>query len=316
MANDSVRTAQYELDLGIGQARVGLAPEGGEHIRHASTILLTSSGPDRAKLVFNAHRALVEWSLYGGQLSAAGQALNDLDEARRVFSVSPDQARDADLLRARYWMDTGQFQAALALLTQRRDTTLARFGAGDGRVADLNLRIAKVHLAQGQLAEAEDSFEKIDASAAPQPAASDAARQLSQTGRAAIQLLRGDFTSAWPAVLAKYQAVSQVPRGDQYLGSVLDATEQMARVLHGLGRPAEAQPHFERAISMLEGGYAHSPLLAAIRARYASCLLDLKQPVPARSQVALAQAALRAEPSAGPQFRRDLAAVLRQLERP
>ncbi|MBP7914651.1 MAG: serine/threonine protein kinase [Vitreoscilla sp.] len=311
---DSVRTARYELDLGIGQARIGLAPEAGEHIRHASTVLLASSGPDRARLVFNAHRALAEWLLYGGQLNAAGQALNDLDEARRAFTVSPDQARDADLLWARYWTDTGQFEAALTLLKKRRDATLAHFGAGDGRVADLSFRIAKVLLAQGQLAGAEESLEKIDTNAAPQPAPGDVARQLSQSGRAATQLLRGDFTSAWPTVLARYQAVTQVPRGDQYLVTALDATEQMARVLHGLGRPTEARAHFERAIGLLEGGYAHNPLLAAIRARYASCLLALNERGLARSQVMLAQAALRAEPSAGPQFRRDLATVVRELE--
>ncbi len=312
---ESIPAAQYELTLGVEQARINPGKEASTHIQHASGIMLASLGPERARLVYMARAALLEWCLYDGKLSDAREALDQFDLARDDYGPSARVARDGDFLRARYWLDTGQFSSALELLVRRRDYLQSIYGKSSLPVADLNLRIARVHIAHGDLPAAEVVLILVRASADDTLAATGAVKTLAQFDESAIQVARGEFARALPNAQIRHEAVSRVSRGDQHRGTVFDASDQLARVLQGLSRPAEARLHFETAIGLLQEGYKHNPALAAVRARYAACLLDLDEPALARSQVALARASLQAEPSAGPQFRRDLDVVLKRLER-
>ena len=310
---ESVRAAQYELELGNLLARIGLNPAAGPHLQHASSVLLASTGPDRPRLVFETHKALSEWWLYDGQLQRSGPALALLAQARLQVQPGSDDLRDVDLLQSRFFADTGRFQAARTLLNQRRALYLAQGGPRDARVADLDLRLAKIHIAELQWPAADAALARIESLVDSPTSAVGHTQTLALAGRIALLLARGQYAQAWPLIQARHGAVMRRPRADQYRGTVVEASDQMARALLGLGRAAEARPHFEQALAQWQGGYPYNPALAALRARYADCLLTLKQPGLARQQAELAQAALRAEPSAGPQFRRDLDAVMAQL---
>ena len=311
---DSVRTAQYQLELGQALWRIGTDPAAARHLSQASQVLLDSTGPDRARVVFRARLALAEWRLYDGQLQRSAEAMAQLRQAQAEHPPTGDGGRDVDILQARFLSDTGQFDAARHVLLQRQALLRQQFGPQDLQAADLDRRLVELEIAAGRLAEAEAALARLQALAQGEAAAS--VQALADGARSALLLAQQRPAEAWPLVQARHAALQARPRPDQLRLRVVEAADLMGRTLLGLGRPAEARPHFERALAELQTGHAHSPQQAALRARLAACLLALGERDAARQQAAQAQAALQAEPSAGPQFRRDLDAVRALLHGP
>ena len=296
-AGDSaIGSAKLELELGHLQARVGLDEQGDAHVRHASAVLLASQGPERAELVFNARRVLAELQIYSGRLSLAGPALAELDEAARTHSLSASNAHDLDVLHALYEARTGQFQAALQRLTHRREAIAAQRGPDAVELPSLDRRLIDTLLAADDLAGAEALAHQRNT---PMPDE--------------VLLAQGRFDAAWPGVQARWQQVQARPRGDQYRFSVVRAHEQAARALAGLGRHGDALPAWRAAIAAQTPGHPHDPVLAALRAHLAQSLIALGDMAGARTELARAEAALRAEPLAGPQFWRPWRAAQGQL---
>lgn len=293
---ESIGSAKVELDLGQMLARVGQDTEGELRIMHASAVMLASQGPERAQLVFNARRVRAEFYLYSGRLSLAGPELVQLDKAAEHHELSASEAHDRDVLRALYLVRTGQFQAAMRVLEQRRAITLEKQGPAADDLPSLDRRRLESLVAADEL----DTAEAL-------------ARETGQAPPDELLLARGQFDAARPTVDARHAQMLNRPRGDQYLVSVVKAHEQMGMVLAGQAQPRQAAAHFQQAISALADGYAQNPVLAALRARLAGVLITLGETEAARAQLSLADAALLAEPLAGPQFRWTVQAARQQL---
>jgi len=293
---EAIDSAKLELDMGRLQSRVGQDAQGDQHILHASSVLLDSQGPERARLVFNARRVRAELYLYSGRLSLAGPALDQLDAATQDYPLNASEAHDRDVLRSLYLTRIGQFPAAQLLLERRRDLTRQQQGPEADDLPQLDRRRIDTLVAAGQL-EAAEAIAHAQGQAVPDE----------------VLLARGDFDAAWPGVQARYAQMQSRPRADQYLLSVVKTGELMGIALAGRGQHREALPYFEQAIAALAFGYAHNPALAALRAKLASALIALHAHDAARAQLALAEAGLRAEPLAGPQFRQPVQAAQQQL---
>lgn len=285
--SDAIGSAKLELEMGRLQFRVGLDPQGEQHVLHAGRVMLDSQGPERARMVFNARRARAEVLLYSGRLAAAATAMDELDTAVPDHALNASEAHDLDVLKAAYLTRTGQFAAALRLLEHRRELMRQQQAAEAADVLQLDGRRIDTLVAAGDLG-----------------AAVAIAREHGQAVPDEVLLARGDVDAAWPGVQARHLQMQQRPRADQYQFNVVKAHEAMGMALAGRGQHRQALLHFEKAIAELAGGYAHNPALAALRARLALSLLALHAHHEARAQVALAEQALRAEPLAGPQFRR------------
>jgi tetratricopeptide (TPR) repeat protein len=213
-----------------------------------------------------------------------------------------------------YLQSAGRYEEARAQLRALRDRQLRALGSSHPYVADAEDRLARVDLAQGRLEEAAASFKRaLDSDDAREDVFGSVKHQAA-SGLAAVDMERGRFEAAWPVVSANYAAATKTPRENQYRSAVVRAEGQMARVLAGLHRPAEARPHFERAIEALAQGYAGNPELAVMRARYAQCLLALGETAPARQQLQLARAALAAEAQAAPHFRLTVEQAARRVD--
>jgi len=293
---EAISSAKLELEMGLLQFRVGQDRRGEEHILHAGDVMLASQGPERAQLVFNARRARAELYVYGGQLGLAGPALEQLDDALRAYDLGSSEASYVDLLRAGYLMRIGQFAEALRLLEHRRDITVQEQGRDADDVASIDGRRIDVLVAWG----------KLDDAAA-------LARGLSRAVPDDVLLGLRDTVSSWPGIQARYAQVQGRPRSDQYVVSVVKACESMGIALSDMHKEREALPYFDQAIEALAPGYPNNPSLAALRARKAGALAALHDVDAARVQLALAEAALAAEPSAGPQFRRPVLAARKQV---
>ena len=124
---------------------------------------------------------------------------------------------------------------------------------------------------------------------------------------------RGDADSPWPGIQARYAQTQGRSRSDQYVVNVVKACESMGIALAARHKEREALPFFDQAIEALAPGYPSNPSLAVLRARKAGALAALHDIDAARVQLALAEAALAAEPLAGPQFRRPVLAARKEL---
>lgn len=294
--SESIGSANIELEMGQMLARVGQDREGEQRIMHASAVMLASQGPERAQLVFNAHRVRAEFYLYSGRLSLAGPELTRLGEAAQQHELSASEAHERDVLRALYLARIGQFPAALGVLEQRRAITLQREGPDADDLPSLDRRLLESLIAADEL----DAAEAL-------------VRERGLTPPDELLLARGHFDAVWPSVQARHAQMLSRPRGDQYQVNVVKAHEQMGIALAGRAQPRQAAERFQQAIASLADGYAHSPVLAALRARLGSALITLGETEAARVQLSLADAALQAEPLAGPQFRRPVQVARQQL---
>jgi serine/threonine protein kinase/tetratricopeptide (TPR) repeat protein len=294
----AVSSAKLELEMGLLMYRVGQDASGETHVLHASEVMKAASGPERPQLVFDACRARAELAVYSGRLGAANEALDALDAASKALELNASDAAERDVLRATHHLRTGRFTDALQLFERRRETAEHQQGPDASIVAVLDRRRLDALIAAGRL----DAAEKLAMAAGPSAVAE-------------VQLARGNVEAAWPALQTRHAQMAARPRSDQYLLRFVQTNESMGIALAALGRPREALIHFQAAIEAQAAGYAHSPPLAALRARAAGVLVALNDTDAAQVQVRLARAALDAEPLAGPQFRRPVEEAEQQLRK-
>lgn len=119
----------------------------------------------------------------------------------------------------------------------------------------------------------------------------------------ALWVAQGRFAEAEPLADSLQRGAAKSERADQYRETLVNLHVAVARTWAGLGRHADAQPHFVRSIDLLHAANPAHAWLAEIRAHYAASLRARGEPAAACQQLALAGAALAEQALAGPQFR-------------
>ncbi|WP_181179367.1 serine/threonine-protein kinase [Methylibium rhizosphaerae] len=305
---DHISAALVELEL--GRLRSWLRGEGWTEIRHAGEVIARHADqidPDKA---FDARMVVVEALLFDGRFDEAGRVLR---EALAMPRSAGEISNMADTFHAWHLQVTGRYDEARDVLGALRQRLAADLGEAHPYVADVEERLAGVDLAAGRLDAAEAGFQRVLRSQDGREEAYGSTKHYAATGLALVDLERGRFDRAWPVISANHDAASKTAAADQFRSSIDALNEQMGRALLGLGRAVEARSYLERTVASLQAGYAHNPSLAVARARYAHCLLDLKQHTLARQQLAAAEEALRGEPDAAPHFRKVVAAARARL---
>jgi serine/threonine-protein kinase len=296
---EHVNTALVELQLGRLQS--WLRGEGQGHVQHAAAILAAHTGEISAENAFDAREALAETLLMDGRLSEASSAFAQV----QAMPHPPGETADgAAIMEAVFLTESGRFDAARERLEALRERRARDLGASHPYVADAELRLGGVELAAGRLDSAQAAFERALRSQDAREQAYGSAKHGAVLGLASVELERGHFDRAWPAISQSDVEARKTPANEQYLTTRTRLDERVGRVLTGLGRAPEARPHFERALAAMSAGYPANPELAALRAHYAECLAQLHEPARAQEQLALAEQALREEPLAGPQYAR------------
>ncbi len=305
---DHVSTAMVELLH--GRLLLWVHGSGQDEVRHAGAVIERQQGhvsPDRA---FQARMVVGEALLFDGRIA---EALGEMEQAQAMPHSAGEIADVGDTMFALALQAAGRYAQARQRLQALRARHVAALGERHPYVADVDSRLARLDLAEGRLDEAEAAFDRALQSQDERENTFGSSKHLAAAGHALVDMERGRFERAWPVVSANYATARRTPRDAQYRNAFVGMELQMGRVLTGLGRAAEARPHFERAIEEFASGYPYHPDLAQVRARYAQCLLALHDVEAARRQLALAQQALQKEPGAGPYFHRVVAEAAAML---
>jgi serine/threonine-protein kinase len=310
LGHDHVSTALVELHL--GRLLSWLRGEGGPEVRHATDVIRRHASDIAPDSAFDAALVAAETLLLDGRIAEAGPAF---DEARALPHSAGEITDNGDRMLAWYLQSLGRYDTARDVLGALRARLLKDFGPTHPYVADIDDRLAGVDAAQGRLDQAQQGYERVLHSQDAREESFGSMKHDAQLGLALVDMERGRFDRAWPVISANYAAAAKTPREEQYRATWCRINDQMGRVLTGLGRAAEARPHFERALLAMAGGYAQSPDLALLRAHYALALLGTGETALARQQVQLAEAALKAEPGAAPHFARAVGKARAALDR-
>jgi serine/threonine protein kinase len=296
LGSEHVNALVIELQWGRLEVLRTNGPQAREHVRHAAAGLSRLEANTDPRTRYEAEVGLGELVLYDGQLEAAEPHLRKaLALATALRGRIPDNgAPEANL--AWYLQDTGQYEEARRVLNAARDRLVASRGEFDPLTAYLDERLAGVALAEGRLDEAWRRYGALSTGQDWREDQYGSNKHSVSSGQAAVLMARGDFDAAAPVIEAQYQAMRQTPRTEQYRVTVYTVTELMARLRAGQGRCAEALPLFQQAIALMAVGDARNPYLAASRARYGACLLNLGRQGQAGEQLQLAEMALRAHP--------------------
>jgi len=310
LGHDHVSTALVELQL--GRLLSWLRNEGQAEVRHATDVIRRHAGEIGEDTAFDTALVVAETLLFDGRIAEAGRAL---DAAFALPHAPGEIADNGERMLAWYLQSAGRYDEARVHLGALRARLLADFGPTHPYVADIDDRLAGVDLAQGRLDAAEAAYQRALQSQDAREDAFGSMKHDAAIGQAMVDMERGRFDRAWPVIAENYATARKTPREEQYRATWCGIDDQMGRVLTGLGRFAEARPHFERAIAAMGDGYAASPDLARLRAHYALALVGAGETALARRQVTLAEDALRAEPGAAPHFVREVARARVALDR-
>ncbi|HEV8689187.1 MAG TPA: serine/threonine-protein kinase [Ideonella sp.] len=310
---EHVASARNELYLGRLQFYVGAGTEGLPHLRHAHEALLGQADRLDPAEVYEAQSTWANALLLDGHLAEARAALDDAIARRQALGARAGPDPTLDLSQARWLQDTGRFADARALLARQRDAMIKQVGAGHPNVAERRLRLALATLAAGELAAANAEIDAALATQDSNEAVFGSPKHRAQLVQVLIRVAQGQTAEAARLAEGLRARAAPVARAELSRDTFLLLNEAGARALAAAGRHEEAAACFERFIAALGSANANHPWLAAMRAHYAGSLLDRGDAAAARAQVALARAALQAQPQAGPQFRQPLGAVERRL---
>ncbi|WP_280152057.1 serine/threonine-protein kinase [Piscinibacter sp. XHJ-5] len=295
---DHPTTALVELQL--GRLRSWTRGEGQQEIAHASRIIADGASQLDPEKVFEAQLVKLEHLLSDGRLSEAGELLAQLDASP---PGNGDVAHDLAMARAWYCQVTGRFDDARSVLRGVRARLAGDLGGAHPYVANVDLRLASIDLSEDRFDEARAGFERVLQSQGAREVVFGTVKHQATIGLARVAMARGDYEKAWPVISAHFEHAQRTPREEQYATTVNDLNDRMGQVLTGLGRAAQARPHFENVIKTLEKAYRHHPTLAVVRAHFVACLVQLGDIPQARAQLELAQAAIAQERLVGVQYR-------------
>ncbi|HJV70949.1 protein kinase domain-containing protein [Ideonella sp.] len=298
--------ARIEANLGRLQFYVGSSQEGLPHLQHALQALLTQA--DRVD-PFEVYQARMYWSnalLLDGRLAEARAALDETLALRERLEgqVGPDVTLDVS--EARWLVDTGRFAEGRAILVRLRDQAIARSGPDHPDVADRRFRLAQAWLASGDLAQAEAELNAAMRTQDATEAVFGSPKHRAQLVLIALRVAQGQFAQAAPLAESLVRGARATPRGDQYRETLVQLHAAVGRTWAGLGRHADAQAQFAQAAALLEPANPDHPVLAELRAAWARSLAATGDGAGACRELALARAALRRQPLAGPQYQRAL----------
>ena len=308
-------SARNELYLGRLQFYIGVKADGLPHLRHAHEALLGQADRLDPAELYEAQSTWANALVVDGHLAEARSALDEAIARRQALGARAGPDPTLDLSQARWWLDTGRFADARALLARQRDAMIAQVGVGHPNVAERRLRLALACLAAGDLAAADS---EIQAALATQDSAEGvfgSPKHRAQLVHVQVLIAQGRTAEAAQLFDRLRALAAKVARPELSRDTYLLLNEAGARALTATGRPAEAAPYFERFAATLGRANAIHPWLAAMRAHYANSLLDSGDVPAARQQLALARTALQAQPQAGPQFLATLSAAERRLAR-
>lgn len=299
--------ARMLLERGdVVPAQALLAHAGQVFERHAGAV-------DPARLV-ESQLYQVEALLANGRLGAAEKAMEAV-----MQTLGSDGGGNvvywrfyADMLHADVLVRTGSFAQALETLTRWHERFAREYGTDHASTRDVGLQMVRAHEAAGDLERAASLMDQGLAKQGTGDFGSDHARWR----MASLLLERERFSDALPVALAVYRAAHAPSGGTGSAETQGYAAYLLARAQAGLGRHAEARSLFEQSIARFRAlGYEHNPLLAQVRAAYASSLIDAGDLALARQQIALASTALRIQDRAGPQFHAGLQRARSKLEK-
>jgi len=286
LGKDHLSSAEIELQLGRLRSSIGLKGGGHEMVAHASKVIFAREQTVDPRTLFQAHRALGEVALFDGRLDEAGPHLKEALRIQESLNVRLPVDGRVDEALAWYLEDTGRFDEGRRVLADAKRRLTATLGERHPFVLAINEAIGSSYLA-------EQDWQKAAQWLLP-PLQTDAKEQpkTASVGFTALLLDTGRFDEAAPLILARYGALQNTPRVDQFRLAVYGVNDQMGRLMLGQKRPVEARAFFEKAIAVMMTGYASNAYLAATRARYGLCLLELGDVAGSRRQAALAAKAL------------------------
>ncbi len=308
-------TARIELNLGRLTAYMGLRADAMGHILHAGEVIDRQAAQIDAPVVLEAQVTVGNGLLLDGRLAEAGTALRQA-LATRTRLQQPEAADPTlDQSYGRYLLDVGRFADARTWLVNLRERTAASYGRDHPDTAERSLRIASVWLAEGRLDEVQHEIDTVLASQDSREAVFGSVKHKALLARAALLLEQGRAGEAQPVIDAQIDAALRTPREDQYRDVLFQLYELSARSAAQLGQKQRATEHFGRAIALLEVADPRHPYLAVTRARFGLWLLAQGDPLAARRQIEMSQAALKAQPEMGEQFQKPLREAQQALAR-
>ena len=299
---EQVQTALMEMNLGRMLSVQGRPLDGRPLLQHAAQVLLAHGEDVSPQRRVDALVFLGESLLDAGEVAAAGAPLQQavaLDAARTPRADALPQ-----LMLARQLLDTGRYDEAVKTLQQARERRVAHLGAEHPQVAAVDNRIALVWMAQGRYDDAERGFKALMEVADARGGPFGSMRDLARHNLATLQIERGRFDGALEPAQETLARLDAQPEAERNRSTEQALNNRLARVLEGLGRPAEARPYFERSLALAVGDqHPDSPRLALARARLAGCLAALGERNAALALLAQAEATLAAHPELAPHVR-------------
>ena len=301
---EHVQTALMEVNLGRMRSLLGAGSEGRALLLHAVAVLQAHADDVSATRRVDALMFLGESYLVTGELAAAGPLLRQAVALEQQHPESAPADGSAQVLLSRYETEVGHSDAALALLTAVRLRRVEAYGADHPSVLDIDHRIALVRDHQGRLDEAQRLYTEVLAASERGGERFAGLAEETRQSLVGLQLDRGEFAQALPAIEKETTAFYAQPAADRNRAVEMSVSMRRGRALAGVGRLAEARADLERAVAIArQDHHPTSHVLAMARGRLALCLIALDELAGAAREVGLAEAALRAQPSVGRVYR-------------
>jgi RNA polymerase sigma factor (TIGR02999 family) len=304
--------ALIELQQGRMRSVFGRPQDAAPMLRRAAAVQQQHADSVSPERLIDAWTYSGESLLDHGEPEAAEAALQ---RAAALDAAQPGRREALTLMvRARGQIELGQYEAALQSLAEARRRRLAQYGEAHVSIASLENRMAQVEIAWGRYEQAEQRLRRVADVADARGGSFGSVRDQVRHNLAFLALQRGRFEGQLEPARAAWDSIAAQPAAQRSRAAEHVLATRLARVLQGLGRPAEARPHFEHALALAEGDqHADSPKLALARSRLAGCLLDLGEREPAGVLQARAMATLARHPRCAPHLRQALQAQQRRF---
>lgn len=282
---DHIRLAITDLQWRRLRSQVRPNEEDWQGIQHAAKVINQHAADvDPADMLW-AKTVPLEIALMSGRLKLAGQILDELEPWLRAQDASTRIRDDIDLLKARYWHETGRYDDALALLRTKLQEAKDR-QASQATRQDLEDRMQITMVAAGRSLD-------LTRQEAMMPTRSPQARLI-------WLIAQQDYSQALPLSQQLTDRQALQPRDEQMAQNLTGLYLRHGEILMGLQRPKEAKAAFERAIEFADDGYVHNVHQAAARLKLAGCLRLLGQTTAATEQEKAAHQAFDVENDAAP----------------
>jgi tetratricopeptide (TPR) repeat protein len=209
-----------------------------------------------------------------------------------------------ELIYSRFLTEHGDFEKAGEVLAGIRLRASAAFGERGPYVASIDNRIGILYLHEGRLHDAEVAFRGTLSSQDQREESYGTDKQMARLYLALVRMEQGRFREAEPVVRDMYERLMAKPAAEREKAKEFFVNHRMGQLLMGLGEPAAARLHFERALELTGHYEPSSPAVAQLRGRLAQSLIELREWQAAEAQLALAEQAFRDQPDVSGQYKR------------